>query len=381
MREIILIRNARLFDAAKGQFSDAEDILVENGVVSQIGKCIPVLPGCEVVEGENLCASTGWTDCHTHLDGFDPFLTYPALGVTRIHEAGSYGARNYQQFHEINSRLPFPVTAYLYVGAWGIANGELTNLDNLQEEPFLEMAKAYPSEIIGAKIRVDPRVNCDTKRSLRMAKNLAEKAGLPLIVHPSRCTDSVEEVLSVMGKDDVFAHTYSPVGPGIFDEKGNVRQAVWDAVKRGVRFDLSHGSNNFAYALARKAFAQGLVAETISTDLHMRNYTRPGMDLAGVMTKAIQIGYTLEDALTRVILTPSKLLHVADKPAAIEVGKPADITVFTVSQEGREYPDSVKNVELCQTIVEDVATVIGSSLYRAIDHAVPGPAYWPNPTV
>ena len=376
MRKNILIRSARLFDAAAGAFSAERDVRIENGIVAEIAENIPVLPGYELVEGANLCASVGWTDCHTHIEDFDSFFSYPSLGVTRIHDAGSFGAFTYHRFHDVKVKMPFPITTYLYVGVYGVANGELTNLDNIQEQPFLETAKAYPDEILGAKIRIDPRVNCDTKKSLRMAKELAVKADLPLIVHPSRCTDSVEEVLAVMDRDDVYAHTYSPVGPGIFDENGRVKKAVWDAYERGVRFDLSHGSNNFEYDLARRAFEQGLITETISTDLHFKNYTRPGMDLAGIMTKAIHIGFTLEDALKRVILTPSELLHVEPKPAAIEVGQKADITVFTVSNEGVELPDSVRNVERCEIAVEDVATVIGGSLHRSIDNAVPGEQYW-----
>ena len=343
----ILIRNARSFDAADGTFSAPCDIRVENGRVAEISQNIAVKPGYEVLEGENLCVSTGWTDCHTHFGGLDPFLTYPGLGMTRVHEAGSFGAFTFERFHQINSRLPFPATAYLYVGCWGVANGELRTLDNLKEEPFLETARAFPDEILGAKIRIDPRVNCDTKKSLRMAKELAVKAELPLVVHPSRCTDSIEEILAVMDKDDVYAHTYSPVSPSIFDEHGKVKKAIWDAVERGVRFDLSHGSNNFGYDIARRAIQQGFAVETISTDLHLGNYTKPGIRLAGVVTKAIQAGIPLADALKKVILTPAALLHVPTKVSSVQVGQAADITVFTISQKDIELPDVVGKVETC----------------------------------
>lgn len=366
----ILIRNARSFDAADGTFSAPCDIRVENGRVAEISQNIAVKPGYEVLEGENLCVSTGWTDCHTHFGGLDPFLTYPGLGVTRVHEAGSFGAFTFERFHQINSRLPFPATAYLYVGCWGVANGELRTLDNLKEEPFLETARAFPDEILGAKIRIDPRVNCDTKKTLRMAKELAVKAELPLVVHPSRCTDSIEEILAVMDKDDVYAHTYSPVSPSIFDEHGKVKKAIWDAVERGVRFDLSHGSNNFGYDIARRAIQQGFAVETISTDLHLGNYTKPGIRLAGVVTKAIQAGIPLEDALKKVILTPAALLHVPTKVSSVQVGQAADITVFTISQKDIELPDVVGKVETCKTVIQDVATVIGSSLNRSFKTAI-----------
>lgn len=366
----ILIRNARSFDAADGIFSAPCDIRIENGTVAEISQNIAVKPGYEVLEGEDLCVSTGWTDCHTHFGGFDPFLTYPGLGVTRVHEAGSFGAFTFERFHQINSRLPFPATAYLYVGCWGVANGELRTLDNLKEEPFLETARAFPDEILGAKIRIDPRVNCDTKKSLHMAKELAVKAELPLVVHPSRCTDSIEEILAVMDKDDVYAHTYSPVSPSIFDEHGKVKKAIWDAMERGVRFDLSHGSNNFGYDIARRAIQQGFAVETISTDLHLGNYTKPGIRLAGVVTKAIQAGIPLADALKKVILTPAALLHVPTKVSSVQVGQAADITVFTISQKDIELPDVVGKVETCKTVIQDVATVIGSSLNRSFKTAI-----------
>lgn len=376
MRKNILIRNVRVFNADSGTFAPECDIRVQDGIVAEMARGIPSRPGYDVVEGENLCASTGWTDCHTHVGGFDPVRTYPALGVTRIHEAGSFGAYTYPRFHQINSQLPFPVTAYLYVGCWGVGNGELQTLDNLKEGPFLEIARQYPDEILGAKIRIDPRVNCDTRKSLRMAKELAVKAGLPLIVHPSRCRDSVEEVLAVLDRDDVYAHTYSPVGPGIFDENGKLKKAVWEAAERGVRFDLSHGSNNFGYDIARSAIEQGFVVETISTDLHGGSCNRPGISLAGVMTKAIQAGIPLEDALKKVILAPAELLHIQPKAPCIEVGQTADITVFTVSHEGVALPDVTGKVETCRTAVRDVATVMGAMLTRSVEKAVLCGDYW-----
>jgi len=240
------------------------------------------------------------------------------------------------------------------------------------------MAAKYPEEILGAKIRIDPRVNCDTLKSMHMAKELAVKAGLPLVVHPSRCTDGVEEIMSILDKGDVYAHTYSPVSPGIFDENGKIKQCLWDAMERGVLFDLSHGSNNFGYDMARQAIEQGFIVHTISTDLHGGNFSRPGMDLAGVMTKAIQAGIPLEDALEKVIVAPCKLLGVKPQNPTIEVGQRADITVFTVSDEGIELPDSIKKVEKCAIVVDDVATVLGGVVTHSIPNAIRSD-YWRGP--
>ncbi len=380
MLKNILIRGVSVYNASEKKYSAVQDILITDGIVARMEPHIKADPNWEILEGDDLRASVGWTDCHTHPDGFDPFLSYPALGATAIHDAGSYGAYNYAQIHDVIAMMPFPVTTYLYVGCWGaVGNGhdELITLENLKPEPFYEVAKEYAGEIVGAKIRIDPRVNSDTKLTLHQAKEVAVHAGLPLIVHPSRTKDSLKEVLDVLEKDDVYAHTYSPVAPSLFDEDGHIKKCAWDALKRGVRFDLSHGSNNFSYEIAKKAIEQDFVVETISTDMHLRNYDRPGISLAGVMTKAVHAGIPVNDALEKVIMAPARLLHTKERPATITVGMKADITVYTVSELAEELPDSMGNKEICRTQIKDVATIIGSALYRSINKAKTTDNYWP----
>ena len=380
MLKNILIRGVSVYDASEKKYSAVQDILITDGIVARMEPHIKADPSWEILEGDDLRASIGWTDCHTHLDGFDPFLSYPALGATAIHDAGSYGAYNYAQIHDVIARMPFPVTTYLYVGCWGVTGSghdELITLENLKPEPFYEMAKEYAGEIVGAKIRIDPRVNSDTKLTLHQAKEVAVHAGLPLIVHPSRTKDSLKEVLDVLEKDDVYAHTYSPVAPSLFDEDGHIKKCAWDALKRGVRFDLSHGSNNFSYEIAKKAIEQGFMVETISTDMHLKNYDRPGISLSGVMTKAIHAGIPVNDALEKIIMAPARLLHTKERPATITVGMKADITVYTVSELAEELPDSMGNKEICRTQIKDVATIIGSALHRSIDKARTTDNYWP----
>ena len=373
MFHTILLKNVSVYDPYQAAYSRPMDIRITDGIVAAMEPRIEAQPGWEIVEGEDLRVSAGWTDCHTHFEGFDPIRTYPSLGITHVHDAGSAGAFNYAQVHDWIARMPFRATAYLYVGCWGIGTAqghdELLNLDNLKPEPFLETVKAYPGEILGAKIRIDPRCNADTKKTLRQAKNLAERAGLPLIVHPSRAKESLEEVLEVLGKDDVYAHTYSPVAPNLFDEDGRVKKCAWEARKRGVRFDLSHGSNNFSYDLARRAMAQGFYTETISTDLHLGNYNRPGISLAGVMTKTIQAGLPVAEALKQVIVNPVELLHIPDKQTLVELGQRADLTVYQVREEELDLPDSVGVTERCRLRIQDIATVSGPCLSRSLPQA------------
>ncbi|GAB3022755.1 dihydroorotase [Spirosoma pulveris] len=58
----LLIRSARIVDAASSFDGQVCDILVENGLIRQIGNSLPVDTNVRVVEADNLHVSLGWVD-------------------------------------------------------------------------------------------------------------------------------------------------------------------------------------------------------------------------------------------------------------------------------------------------------------------------------
>lgn len=60
----------------------------------------------------------------------------------------------------------------------------------------------------------------------------------------------METVLSYLERNDVFAHSYAALSPGILDAEGKLKECVKEARQRGVWFDLSHGSANFSFDVA-----------------------------------------------------------------------------------------------------------------------------------
>lgn len=58
----LLIRSARVVDAASSFDGQVIDVLVENGLIRQIGNSLPVGDGVRVVEADNLHVSPGWVD-------------------------------------------------------------------------------------------------------------------------------------------------------------------------------------------------------------------------------------------------------------------------------------------------------------------------------
>lgn len=365
-----LLKNIVYMDCCTGEKSPC-DILVVGGTVTAFGENLEISENTEIIDFEGAYLSDGWVEAHTHVEweggqrSLVPEKTYPSDGITYVVDAGTDGANNYRYVHEKISTLTIPGKAYLNVASLGTvrSGGELLSPANFDSEAFKKCYEQYKDEIIGVKIRIDPRVNAFIPESLKKAKELAVELGLPLIVHPTRCPNSLESVLEVLEENDVYAHSYSGLMPCILDENGKVKECVLEARKRGVWFDLSHGSNNFTFETARKAIEQGFVVDTISTDLHTANLTAPVRSLADTMSKMLYLGLSVEEIINKVTVMPAKMLRLKDKSFGLQIGKKADFTAFRV-EEGRFFlSDSAKQVVEAKERISTVMTFYGNNVY------------------
>jgi dihydroorotase len=172
--------------------------------------------------------------------------------------------------------------------------------------------------------------------TLRLTKGLAEILNLPLYMHigefqlqnPKHLL--APEAFKIAEAGDMITHLYHGNLGQVIDENGKVLQVVRDAEKRGVLFDLGFGGYNFSWDVAEKAFAQGLIPHTISSDLQQFNVVRPVMSLANCMSAMLKLGMSLSDVITRVTSAAAKAIHLQDRAGSLAVGHPADITVFRV---------------------------------------------------
>lgn len=344
----------------------ASDILLCDGIITKIADNINGSVGMDVYEMENAYVSDGWVEAHTHMDWepgqlcLDTDSTYAADGITYAIDAGTDGPANYHALHEKLSKMPIRAKAYLNVALNGVSRlgKELTEPGLLDKAAFRETYAQYKDEIIGVKIRIDPRVNSDLLGTLAKSRELADELGLPLIVHPTRCTEPLEKVLQFLGKNDVYAHTYSAFQPCILDENGTVKECAREARKRGVWFDLSHGSANFSFDVARKAIDQDFVVDTISTDLHSANLTGPVRSIADTMSKMLYLGMPLHEIIHKVTIAPAKMLGLQDREFGIYEGKRADLTFFRVEDGKFTLEDSTKKTVCSEKRITPVLTVL-----------------------
>lgn len=369
-----LIRQAEILDAGSGEKKKA-DILIKNGIIAGIEPEITeeTGTGTKVINAAGRYATAGWIDAHMHaypttgsigLDA-DPCLKD---GVTFVLEAGTTGPDNFEDYlRSCAVSRKMPGKAYLNLAPMGLVSGygELTDLEKVDLDACEAMIRKYPDEIIGIKLRIDPRVCEDAKRAMELARELSLRTGKPFAVHASRCTQlTLDEILSYMKAGDVFAHTYANKSPGLLDEAGRVKEAVRNARERGVRFDLSHGKSNFSFDVAKAAFSQGFLPDAVSTDLHTGSLA-VAESLPLTMSKALACGLDLRTVIRKVTADAAGMLGLTaqEKATELKVGDKADITLFSVEEGSYVFTDADGRQLHGTQMIRPLRTILGADVY------------------
>jgi dihydroorotase len=128
----------------------------------------------------------------------------------------------------------------------------------------------------------------------------------------------------------MYTHTYLGAVP-MLDKNGKVRQYLWDARKRGVFLDAGHGGGSFLFRQAIPAVKQGLIPDSISTDLHATSMVGGMKDMTNVMSKFLNMGMTLEQVIRASTWQPARQIKRTDL-GHLSVGAPADVAVFSVQK-------------------------------------------------
>jgi len=232
----------------------------------------------------------------------------------------------------------------------------------------LQTIEAHRDVILGVKVRLT-RNSIVSERSgitpLHRAREAADAAGLPIMVHPQDAwCGSIDDILKVMRKGDILTHCFHAMPCGILNEHGKVRQSVHDAIARGVIFDVGHGAGSFSWQIAEQAMEQGVVPQTISSDLHVYNVNGPVYDLANVVTKFLHLGLSLDDALARVTAVPAGVVHMADQIGTLAVGAWGDAVIFELREGQFQLVDSGGEARTSTRKLVPTTVIKGGRCYR-----------------
>ncbi|MGN4867573.1 amidohydrolase/deacetylase family metallohydrolase [Aeromonas caviae] len=362
----MIIRAGRL---GNGQLVD---VAIEHGKIAALGSLPESTEAKQTLTlGGQVHVSAGWIDGHTHcypaspLYHDEPDKVGVASGVTTVIDAGSTGADDVDDFQRLAADCKTRVHALLNISRIGLLRqNELA--DPADIDPALAQAaiRRHPGFIVGIKARMSGSVVGESGlQPLRMAKQIQQANGnLPLMVHVGNTPPDLDEIVALLGEGDLLTHCFNGKPNRILTPAGELRQAVREAMRRGLLLDIGHGGASFSFEVAELAIAQGILPHTISSDIYCKNRIKgPVYSLTHVMSKFFAIGMTLEQVLACVTHQAADALRLPGK-GRLEVGADADITLFEVSCGPTLFTDTEAGTRNGDRQLLPLAALVGGEL-------------------
>ena len=373
----LLIKNGTVIDPAQG-IHTCKDVAFANGRVSAISEDIPTSEAREVLDASGCFVTPGLIDLHVHVFygvshfGIEPDPTCLARGATTVVDAGSAGADTFPGFRKyVIDVSDTRILAQLNISSQGMLTqeiGELENPDYADVEKACRMIEQHRDLILGVKVRLT-RESIVGKRAgmlpLQRAREAADAAGLPIMVHPQDAwCESIDEILALMGERDILTHCFHDMPCGILDPNGKVRDAVHAAIERGVIFDVGHGAGSFSWDVVQTAMAQGVEPTTISSDLHIYNVNGPVYDLVNVVNKFLYLGMSIDDALAKVTSIPAETILMPGQVGTLAVDAWGDAVVFEMREGEFQLIDARGQARTGKQKLEPIVVIKGGQVYR-----------------
>ena len=344
----LLLKGGHVIDP-KNKIDATMDVAITNNKISQVAANIPASNAKKVIDVSGFFVTPGLIDMHVHVfmgnddayiangptsvapDGF----TFRS-GVTTVVDAGSSGWRNFRQFKEQTiDKAQTRVLALLNIVGTGMV-GRFEEQDVTDMNPVMtsHMIKTlFPETLVGIKsahywgdfTQVDKAVEAGKLASVPVMVDFGEHEP----------PNSIEALfMKHLRPGDIFTHTFSN-GPtkreAVVDENGKVKPFIFEAQKRGIIFDVGHGGVAFYWRQAVPAMQQGFRPDVISTDLHIQSMNGGMKDLANVISKFINMGMSLQDAIHRSTWSPATVINRKEL-GHLTVGSDADVAVFALKK-------------------------------------------------
>jgi predicted amidohydrolase len=373
----VLLKNGRVIDPFN-HLDQVLDLAITQGKIEKIDVHISAessqtidLSGCIVIPG--------LIDFHTHIFplteiGILGEATYFPSGVTTAVDAGSTGAGTYEGHRGFLNSTKLNIKCFLNICSGGLVTGSyLENLNPLyfNRDKIRKLFRCYKHNLIGLKVRQGAEIVGDLGlEPLRETIVLADELGVPVMVHCSNPPSSMDDLVNMLRTGDILSHAFQNRKSSILDDRGLVSQAVWKAKERGVIFDVAHANVHFSHDVAKKAFDQGLMPDTISTDLTIRSlFKRPAvMNMLHVMSKFLAMGLTLNQVIKACTQRPAEILGVERELGSLSQGTAADIAVLKLIEAKTEFGDCDGNIIFGSLHFRNMITIKdGDLVFRDIE--------------
>ncbi|MBA2597322.1 MAG: amidohydrolase/deacetylase family metallohydrolase, partial [Chloroflexia bacterium] len=256
-------------------------------------------------------------------------------GVTTWLDVGSSGAYSWPGFRRfIAEPSRTRIFALLNASSIGLIapTWEFANLDYCDLDLAETIVNANRDLILGIKARIDQNTTRGVGiRPLELARELADRVGLPLMTHIGYGPPTIAEVAPLLRPGDILTHCFTGGDMKIVDDAGVPNPAILDLHERGLILDIGHGTGSFSYQTAEAMLKAGVMSDVISSDIHQMAIQGPMFDLPTTLSKFLNLGLSLPEVIERATSRPAAAMRRPDL-GTLTPGSVADVAIFRLEE-------------------------------------------------
>ena len=373
----LVIKGGEVLDPSQ-KLRARRDVGIRFGLVEAVEADIPAERALRVLDAKGKLVTPGLIDLHSHVFPYGSAIGIPAdelvphQATTTVVSAGDAGANNFAVLRRhIVAQTRTRMYAFVHIANIGLAGFPVPELFNIGYADAAVAAKAVAENadmVLGIKVRMSENVIDKhglepLKRAIQACEASGTRGKVMCHIGGVQNRELMSQILDALRAGDILTHSYSGApnnagqGTNIVQD-GKLLPAALAAKKRGVVFDVGHGGGSFDYTMAEPAIAQGAPPDTISSDIHVFSGNTPGMPfLTWVMSKFLNLGFTLEQVISMATVNPARVIGRMPKLGTLQVGAPGDVSILEVVEGPVRFVDTRKNERDGKVHLRPVQTV------------------------
>lgn len=369
----LVIRGGEVIDPSQG-LRGVRDIGIRLGQIAAVEPSISPTQGKQSIDAKGKLVAPGLVDLHTHVYaygsaiGIPPDELAPFSATTTYVSAGDAGANTFAGFkRSVVAQSRSRLFAFVHISTIGLAGfpvGELLNIDYADIDAAARTIAENQDIVLGAKVRETLAfVGNNGIEPLKRAIAAVERSGTKgrVMCHIGNAPGDLSVLVDTLRPGDILTHPYSALGNNTV-QNGKVLPALLEAKKRGVIIDVGHGAGSFDYDIAEAAIQQGLLPDTISSDVHVVAANTPSQPyLPWVLSKFLALGFSLEQVITAATARPAAIIDKVPKLGTLQVGAPADVSILELVEGPVELLDTSNKPRTGKAYLKPVQVVRGGT--------------------
>lgn len=371
-----IIAGGEVIDPGSG-LSGRLDVGIAGGKIAAVAANLDRGQAARVIDAAGRYVTPGLVDLHTHVYwgatfwGVWPDPVSARTGVTTwldVGSAGSYSLPGFRKF--IVEQSKSKVFSLLNLSSIGLIapTWELANLDYCDVDLAERMTNDNRDLVLGIKARIDKLTTRGTGiRPLELARELADRVDLPLMVHIGLGPPALEEIAKLLRPGDILTHCFTGHDNRIIGPDDRFLPYMKVLHDQGLVLDIGHGAGSFSFITAEKMLAQGVMPDVISTDIHQMAIQGPMFDMTVTLSKFLHLGMSLSEVIERATSRPAAAMRRPDL-GSLKPGSAADVALFTIEEGEFTFQDIFLNARKGRQLLVNTMTMIdGDVLPRVAD--------------